>query len=63
MPQIKVIHPFKFAHGGHQVEEFVPSDEPIETTDECAELALAEGWAEKPKATKAIKAAPENKGE
>ena len=45
MPQITVTQPFKFAHGGHQVEEFDVSEEPRETTDECAELAIAEGWA------------------
>ncbi len=47
MPKIKVIKPFKFAHGGHTVEEFEPSDEPVDTTDECAKLAVAEGWAKK----------------
>jgi hypothetical protein len=46
MPKIIVLAPFKFAHHGHQVEEFEPSDEPRETTDECADLAVVEGWAE-----------------
>lgn len=46
MPHIIVRQDFKFAHGGHRVEEFVADDQPIETTDECAELAIAEGWAE-----------------
>ena len=45
MPQITVTQAFKFAHGGHQVEEFDVSEAPRETTDECAELAIAEGWA------------------
>lgn len=45
MPQITVNTAFKFAHRGHQVEEFVEADEPIEVSDECAELAVAEGWA------------------
>jgi hypothetical protein len=36
--------PFKFAHGGIRVEEFVPGKEPVELTGECAEVALAEGW-------------------
>lgn len=48
MPQIIVLQPFRFAHGGHQVESFEPSDEPVDTTDECAELAVAEGWAAAP---------------
>ena len=55
MPQIKVIQPFKFAHHGYQVEEFEPSDAPRDTSDECAEIAVREGWA------KAIGEAPENK--
>lgn len=45
MPQITVIKAFKFAHNGCIVEEFEPSDAPRETTQECAELAIAEGWA------------------
>lgn len=49
MPQIIVKQPFKFAHFGYQVEEFEPSDEPRETSDECAALALQEGWAVKPR--------------
>lgn len=56
--------PFLFAHDGIRVEAFEPSDEPQSLTDECAEVALAEGWAteadDKP-AKKARKAAPENK--
>ena len=47
MPHIIVTQPFKFAHQGHQVEAFEPSAEPRETTDECADLAIAEGWAER----------------
>lgn len=56
--------PFLFAHDGIRVEAFEPSDEPQDLTDECAEVALSEGWAtegdDKP-AKKARKAAPENK--
>lgn len=54
--QIIVTKSFKFAHGGHQVEAFDTSDDPRETTDECAELAIAEGWARK-----AHQTAPENR--
>lgn len=46
MPQIKVIKPFKFAHHGYQVEEFEPSDEPRETTDEVVEVLKDEGFFE-----------------
>lgn len=46
MPQIRVKTPFKFAHLGHQVEEFAASDEPRETTGEVVDVAVAEGWAE-----------------
>ena len=42
---IIVLKPFKFAHRGIDVEEFFPSTEPIETTDECADLAIEEKWA------------------
>lgn len=46
MPQIKVIKPFKFAHRGVEVEEFEPSDEPRETTDEVVEVLKDEGFFE-----------------
>lgn len=42
---IIVLKPFKFAHRGIDVEEFFPSTEPIETTEECADLAIEEKWA------------------
>lgn len=67
MPHIIVKTPFKFAHHGYQVEEFEPVEEPRETTDECAELAVREGWAVMASRTsaqqldeRAIEAAPEN---
>lgn len=45
MPRITILQPFKFAHHGYQVEEFLPGSDAVETTDECAELAIAQGWA------------------
>ncbi len=45
MPKIIVLVPFKFAHNGHQVEEFAEGDQPVLTSPECAHLAIAEGWA------------------
>jgi hypothetical protein len=45
MPTIIVTQRFLFAHGGIRVEAFEPSAEPVETTQECADVALAEGWA------------------
>jgi hypothetical protein len=45
MPKIIVKEPFKFAHHGYQVEEFEPVADAIETSDECAEIAIREGWA------------------
>lgn len=70
MPKIIVLTPFKFAHEGIRVEEFDVSDEPCETTAECAEVAVEEGWAElvaedprPPRGKKAKPAAPENKGD
>lgn len=49
MKTIIVTKHFKFAHEGIRVEEFDPSSEPIETTDECANLAVAEKWAKFPR--------------
>lgn len=53
MPLIVVTKPFAFAHHGYQVEEFAPSEKPIETTEECAEIAIREGWAKAPEAVEA----------
>ena len=73
MPKIIVDQPFKFAHHGYQVEEFAAGELPVETTDECAQLAVAEKWArlvdeatgEAPAQAepepKAVEAAPENR--
>lgn len=61
MPKITVLQPFKFAHHGYQVEEFEPTEEPRETSDECADIAVREGWAELVGEAKADPAAPEKK--
>lgn len=65
MPMIIVDVPFKFAHGGFAIEEFEPGEDPIETTDECAEVAVAERWArlagQAEPEPKAIEAATENR--
>ena len=58
MPQIIVKQAFKFAHHGYQVEEFEPSADPRETTEEVAELAIKERWARRVK-----DAAPQKEGE
>ncbi len=58
MPKIIVKQPFKFAHLGYQVEEFEASPEPRDTSDECAAVAVREGWCEL--AGKAHDGAPEN---
>lgn len=66
MTHITVVKPFKFAHRGIDVEEFEPAKEPRETTEECAALAIAEGWAKRAKTpddNKAHAAAPENKAD
>lgn len=62
---------FPFSHNGYEVVTYAASDEPQCLTEECAALAVAEGWAvpadadkaTKPRANKARAAAPENKGE
>lgn len=75
MRNIIVTKAFKFAHFGYQVEEFEPDDKLRETSDECAELAIGEGWATdasaaaeekaatRPRANKAHSAAPEDKAD
>lgn len=47
MPQMIVLKDFKFAHRGIEVEEFTAGPGLVEMTDECAELAMGEGWAER----------------
>jgi hypothetical protein len=65
MPKLIITAPFHFAHAGIHVESFEPGKEPVDLTDECAEVALAEGWAKKPRGkaepveTTAAPAAPE----
>jgi hypothetical protein len=64
MPQIKVTKPFKFAHRGVEIEEFLPSDEPRDTTDEVAAWVVDNGYGKRIRggaATNANAAAPENK--
>jgi hypothetical protein len=46
MPKMIVTTAFKFAHGGCRVEEFSASPEPVDSTQECVDLAIEEGWAE-----------------
>jgi len=64
----KVIKAFAYAYGGTDVVHYA-AGELLELPAECAELAIAEGWAvpadgekaAKPAANKARKPAPENK--
>ena len=56
MPWIKVTKKFPFAHDGIRVEVFEPSDEPVQVSDRCAEVALENEWAEEAKAPKGGKA-------
>ncbi len=58
MPALIIIKPFKFAHGGIHVEEFLPGAEAQELTDECAAVALAEGWARPKRGRPAGQATP-----
>lgn len=59
MSLFTILKPFKFAHGGTIVEEFEPSDQPIELTTECAEVAIAEKWAKPAKAPKPAALVPD----
>lgn len=57
MPRIIVKKAFSFSDNGYQLVPYEPGD-PVEVSDECAAVAVAERWAELPKAASA---APENK--
>lgn len=46
MPILKIIKSFSFAERGIDVIDYAEGDT-VEMSDECAEVALAEGWAEK----------------
>lgn len=46
MPHIIGTESFKFAHHGHQVQEFSADLQPVEVTEDCAALAVGEGWAQ-----------------
>ena len=59
----KIKQSFKFAHRGVDVVEYESGTERAFDDAELIEVATAEGWIEPTKATKASKAAPENKGE
>ncbi len=56
MVPVIVTKPFAFAHRGIEVEQFEPSDEPRETTEEVAEWLAENGYGRRADA-----AAPENK--
>jgi hypothetical protein len=67
--RIEVLKSFAYAHGGTQVVHYTAGDS-VDVPNDCAELAIAEGWAAgadggakaaKPAGNKARKAAPENK--
>jgi hypothetical protein len=60
MPQIKVTQAFSYWHNGHSRRDYEPGADPVDTDDECAAVAIAEGWAVEP-GSKAKTAAPENK--
>ncbi len=60
MPQIIVKQAFAYFHGGHARRDYEPGAEPVDTDDECAAVAIAEGWADAP-GEKAAAAAPANK--
>lgn len=55
--------PFSFAHGGVAVETFQPSEDAVPLTEECAAIAVREGWASKgsERITKAAPRAPKTK--
>jgi hypothetical protein len=66
--QVQILKSFAYAYGGTDVVHY-EAGATVDVSNECAELAIAEGWAApadgakaaKPPANKARKAAPENK--
>ena len=52
--RVVILKPFAYAHGGHTVEHFEPAGDPVEVSEACAAVALAEGWAH-------LAEAPENR--
>lgn len=67
MPKINVLHAFKHAEHGCIVSDYAPG-QVADVSDDCADVALLEGWAELADAPKAdaparnkAKAAPKNK--
>lgn len=59
----KVKQSFKFAHRGVEVVEYEAGAEHDFVDADLIKVATEEKWIEPAKATKASKAAPENKGE
>jgi hypothetical protein len=59
MPLITVIQAFSYWHKGHERRDYEPGAQPVEVDDECAAVAVAEGWASD--GAKAMPGAPENK--
>ncbi len=59
MPLINPLRPFSFSDNGYQLVPYEPG-EPVEVSEECARVAVTEGWAS-PVEHKADCAAPENK--
>ena len=43
MQRINIVRPFAWAHHGYQVEQFTEGS--AEVPDDCAEVAIREGWA------------------
>lgn len=63
MPKIIVLQPFSFSDNGYTLVDHAPGAEPVEVSEECAGVAVAEGWAQLPTEgqTAAHKGAPENR--
>lgn len=48
MPKIIITRKFGHCEDGINAVEYLPSDEPQEVSERCAEVALQEGWAKLP---------------
>lgn len=61
MPQIVVVKPFDWYHKGHELRTYAPAAEPVDADEDCATVAVREGWATVPSQDKAAPRAPQNK--
>lgn len=64
MPRIRIKTEFSFSDNGYTLVPYTAVGQVVEVSEECARVALTEGWAtagDQPEEVQAHAAAPENK--